>query len=76
MVHVIFLQAKVSPVPDADCVNKDHVMSVYNYDFTDEEEVLEVEASLRQANLRNVLQYKPQIFSVIGIYRNNRLVLV
>ena len=63
---------KVSPVADMDEVNNEHVICVYNEDFTDEEELMEVEASLRQAKVRSVLQYKPQIFSVLGVYRNNR----
>ena len=55
-----------------DEVNNGHVICVYNEDFTDEEELLEVETSLRQVKIRSVLQYKPQIFSVLGVYRNNR----
>ena len=39
----------MSPVADVDDINNEHVICVYNKDFTDEEEVLEVEASLRQA---------------------------
>ena len=70
----------MSPVADMDDINNEHVICVYNKDFTDEEEVLEVEASLRQAlgsskrqtSLRFTLQYKPQIFCVLSIYRNNR----
>ena len=48
------------------------IISVHTEDFTDEENVFEVEKMLRQIPVKRSLTYKPDMFSVIGIYRNNK----
>ena len=48
------------------------MISVHTEDFTDEENVFEVEKMLRQIPVKRSLTYKPDMFSVIGIYRNNK----
>ena len=51
---------------------KTHVMMVYNTDYTNEDQVIAVENSLRSAGVTTDLSYKPDIFSSLEIYRNNR----
>jgi len=63
---------KVSPVADTDDTNHDHVICVITTDFTDEQQVFQVETSVRQLRVRARMQYKPEIFTSLGIYRNNR----
>ncbi|XP_043101115.1 UPF0696 protein C11orf68 homolog [Puntigrus tetrazona] len=62
--------AKVSPRdPGSD---GRHVICVYNQDFTDEEQVMRLDAAIRRAGVKCVLHYKPDVYSYLGIYRNNR----
>uniref|UniRef100_A0A673KIC9 Chromosome 11 open reading frame 68 n=1 Tax=Sinocyclocheilus rhinocerous TaxID=307959 RepID=A0A673KIC9_9TELE len=62
--------AKVSPRdPRSDCR---HVICVYNQNFTDEEQVMHLDAVIRAAGVKCVLYYKPDVYSYLGIYRNNR----
>ena len=45
------------------------MISIYTEDFTNEDNVFEVEKMLRQVS-KKVLTYKPDIFTVLGIYRH------
>lgn len=62
--------AKVSPRnPKSD---EKHVICAYNRNFTDEEEVMRLDAAIRAAGVKCVLYYKPDVYSYLGIYRKNR----
>ncbi|XP_051990615.1 UPF0696 protein C11orf68 homolog [Xyrauchen texanus] len=62
--------AKVSPRnPKSDTK---HVICVYNPNFTNEEEVIQLDAEIRASGVKCVLHYKPDVYSYLGIYRNNR----
>ena len=65
---------KVSPVNDVapDHSNGEHVIIAYNSDYTDTEQVMRVENLLRSAGVNTPLTYKPDIYSALGIYRNNK----
>ena len=63
---------KVSPVDDVTQEKTlDHVLIVYNTDYTNTDQVMRVENLLRSAGVLTPLTYKPDIFSALGIYRNN-----
>ncbi|XP_016300195.1 UPF0696 protein C11orf68 homolog, partial [Sinocyclocheilus anshuiensis] len=62
--------AKVSPRdPRSD---SRHVICVYNQNFTEEEQVMRLDAVIHAAGVKCVLYYKPDVYSYLGIYRNNR----
>ena len=65
---------KVSPVQDIQPEQSrgEHVICVYNTNYKDTEQVMRVENLLRSAGVTTVLTYKPDIFSALGIYRNNK----
>ena len=50
----------------------EHVVCVYNPDYQDTNQVMRVENLLRSAGAVGDLLYKPDIFSTLGIYRNNK----
>uniref|UniRef100_A0A671PLY7 Chromosome 11 open reading frame 68 n=1 Tax=Sinocyclocheilus anshuiensis TaxID=1608454 RepID=A0A671PLY7_9TELE len=49
-----------------------HVICVYNQNFTEEEQVMRLDAVIHAAGVKCVLYYKPDVYSYLGIYRNNR----
>ncbi|XP_063801193.1 UPF0696 protein C11orf68 homolog [Pseudophryne corroboree] len=60
--------AKVSPHhPDSK-----HVICVYNDDFTDEESIMQTDAAIRSSGVKCLLSYKPDVYTYLGIYRNNQ----
>ncbi|KAL4613035.1 hypothetical protein GN956_G23329 [Arapaima gigas] len=62
--------AKVSPRgPEPD---GKHVICIYNQTFTNEEQVMRLDAVIRAAGVKCPLFYKPDVYSYLGIYRNNR----
>jgi len=65
---------KVSPLNDVapDHSRGEHVIIAYNTDYTDTEQVMRVENLLRSAGVNTPLTYKPDIYSALGIYRNNK----
>jgi len=65
--------AKVSPVKDTGGVweRKKHVICVYNGNYLDKNQVMESERLLRKLDIVCRMDYKPDIFTVIGIYRGN-----
>jgi len=65
---------KVSPINDVapDHSRGEHVIIAYNTDYTDIEQVMRVENLLRSAGVNTPLTYKPDIYSALGIYRNNK----
>lgn len=65
--------AKVSPRgPHGPRSDSRHVICVYNQNFTDEEQVVRLDATIRAAGVKCVLYYKPDVYTYLGIYRNNR----
>jgi len=65
---------KVSPKQDIqpELSRGEHVICVYNTDYKDTEQVMRVENLMRSAGVATNLTYKPDIFSALGIYRNNK----
>ncbi|XP_068116046.1 UPF0696 protein C11orf68 homolog [Hyperolius riggenbachi] len=60
--------AKVSPyMPDSK-----HVICVYTDDFTDEESIMQTDAIIRSSGIKCLLAYKPDVYTYLGIYRNNQ----
>ncbi len=70
--------AKVSPYEESDLTNKlnhgraRHVICVYNRDFTDQDSILELEGQIRRAGIKCHMTYKPDAFTYLGIYRDNK----
>ena len=50
----------------------EHVICVYNPNYQDVAQVMRVENLMRSAGVTTDLLYKPDIFSALGIYRNNK----
>ncbi len=48
-----------------------HVCCIYNNDFTNTEQVLSLENKIRNLGLKCPLQYKPDVFTHLGIYGKN-----
>ena len=49
-----------------------HVVLIYNNDFTNEAEVMELENSIRNLGIKAQLSYKPDAYTYIGVYKNNQ----
>ncbi|KAM9835266.1 UPF0696 protein C11orf68 homolog [Syngnathus typhle] len=49
-----------------------HVICVYNDDFTDESQVVQLDACIRASGVKCPLAYKPDVYTYLGIYRSNR----
>ncbi|XP_053715253.1 UPF0696 protein C11orf68 homolog [Synchiropus splendidus] len=62
--------AKVSPCDPSN--NERHVICVYNNNFTDEGEVIRLDSYIRASGVKCPLAYKPDVYTYLGIYRNNR----
>ncbi|XP_077401256.1 UPF0696 protein C11orf68 homolog [Vanacampus margaritifer] len=52
-----------------------HVICVYNDNFTDESQVVELDAHIRASGVKCPMSYKPDVYTHLGIYRNNRWML-
>ena len=48
-----------------------YVICVYTEDFTNKEEVWAAEQSLRKLGITEILRYKPNIYTTLGIYSGN-----
>ncbi|XP_053575984.1 UPF0696 protein C11orf68 homolog [Bombina bombina] len=60
--------AKVSPHQN----DNKHVICVYTQDFTDEESIMHTDSVIRSSGIKCILSYKPDVYTYLGIYRNNR----
>jgi len=49
-----------------------HLICVYTEDYTDIEDVIRVERELRSLGITEALFYKPDIYTYLNIYSNNR----
>jgi len=64
--------AKVSVVDDCNGYhNMSHVICVYTDDFQNLEEVVGCLEELRRIGIHSKVTYKPDVSSILGIYRNN-----
>uniref|UniRef100_T1J5Y1 Uncharacterized protein n=1 Tax=Strigamia maritima TaxID=126957 RepID=T1J5Y1_STRMM len=61
--------AKVSPYNPEE---SNHVISVYNHNYTNDQEVFSLEKAIRLAGVKRTLHYKPDVFTYCGIYRRNK----
>lgn len=48
------------------------VICAYNQNFTDESEVVRLDSVIRATGVKCPLSYKPDVYTYLGIYRNNR----
>merc|ERR1719210_3287451 len=48
---------------------------VYTTNFMEDKMIFDIEKSLRRCGIHSTMTYKPDIFSVLGIYRKNNLKL-
>ncbi|KAM4564117.1 UPF0696 protein C11orf68 homolog [Fundulus diaphanus] len=48
------------------------VICVYNQNFTDEGDVVRLDSVIRATGVKCPLSYKPDVYTYLGIYRNNR----
>jgi len=66
---------KISPANDVaedDEESKKHLICVYNPDYRDTVQVMRVESLMRSIGIVKCLSYKPDIFTILGIYRANK----
>ncbi|XP_060588129.1 UPF0696 protein C11orf68 homolog [Ruditapes philippinarum] len=49
-----------------------HVICIYNKDFTNMDKVLESEKAIRRMGIKCKLQYKPDVFTYLDIYAKNK----
>lgn len=65
--------AKVSPVNDlpGGYDQMHHVVCIYNNNYLHQEQVLMCESGIRSVGIKCPLYYKPDIFTYLGIYRDN-----
>ncbi|XP_061191576.1 UPF0696 protein C11orf68 homolog [Saccostrea echinata] len=59
--------AKISTSP-----GDQHVICLYNNNFLDQEEVFESERTIRSLGVKSRLIYKPDIYTHLGLYQNNK----
>ncbi|KAM4611937.1 UPF0696 protein C11orf68 homolog [Polymixia lowei] len=63
-------QVKVSPHdPKSD---RKQVICAHNKNFTDENDVMRLDTIIRATGVKCPLSYKPDVYTYLGIYRNNR----
>lgn len=62
----------VKVTPNDPTSGSKHVICVYNQNFTDENQVVRLDAVIRAAGVKCPLSYKPDVYSYLGIYRKNR----
>ncbi|XP_053192317.1 UPF0696 protein C11orf68 homolog [Scomber japonicus] len=48
------------------------VICAYNENFTDESEIIRLDSVIRATGVKCPLTYKPNVYTYLGIYRNNR----
>ncbi|XP_035483135.1 UPF0696 protein C11orf68 homolog isoform X1 [Scophthalmus maximus] len=48
------------------------VICTYNHNFSDESEVIKMDSIIRATGVKCPLTYKPDVYTYLGIYRNNR----
>lgn len=48
------------------------VICAYNQNFTDESDIIRLDSCIRATGVKCPLAYKPDVYTYLGIYRNNR----
>ncbi|XP_068164035.1 UPF0696 protein C11orf68 homolog [Antennarius striatus] len=48
------------------------VICAHNHNFTDESDVIRLDSVIRASGVKCPLSYKPDVYTYLGIYRNNR----
>lgn len=48
-----------------------HVLCIYNNDFTNYEQVMNSEQAIRQMGIKSKLLYKPDVYTHLGVYSGN-----
>jgi hypothetical protein len=61
--------SKVSPYHPSD---SEHVICIYTDDFTDESDVFRIRQSLTDLGFTEELNYKPDAYTYLGIYKDNK----
>lgn len=61
---------KVSPYDPKG--ERKQVICAYNQNFTDESDVIKLDSVIRSTGVKCPLSYKPDVYTYLGIYRNNR----
>jgi len=64
------LRSQTADVSQCDRTGE-HVICVYNRDFTDQEQVYELDAMLRAIGIRTQMLYKPNVYTYLEIYKGN-----
>ncbi|XP_041360569.1 UPF0696 protein C11orf68 homolog [Gigantopelta aegis] len=63
---------QAAKVSGRDSDDDHHVICVYTKDFTDVDDVMRVKLMLRQLGVTGRLTYKPDIYTILGIYAKNK----
>lgn len=50
---------------------KNHVVCIYNSDFSNQEQVMCSEQAIRSMGIKSKLLYKPDVYSYLGVYSRN-----
>ena len=66
--------AKISTADLSTCGfdNETHAICMYNSDFTDMDQVMAAETSIRNLGIKCHMQYKPDAYTYLGIYSKNK----
>jgi len=64
--------AKVSTSSHPSSKAGEHVICVYTKNYLDKQDVMEARETLRKIGIENELTYKPDIYTVLGIYWDNK----
>ena len=64
--------AKVSTLGHPGAAKGTHVICVYTKNYLDKENVMDTREILRQIGINKRLNYKPDIYTILGIYSDNK----
>lgn len=64
--------AKVSTLVHPWASRRMHVVCIYTENYLDEQDVMRVRENLKEIGVESRLTYKPDIYTVLGIYSDNR----
>lgn len=66
---ILYANAKVSPF---EYHEQRHVVCIYNKDFTNQEQVYGLNSAIRSLGIKAKMTYKPDVYTYLGVYRNNQ----
>jgi len=64
--------AKISTLVHPLASRGEHVVCVYTKNYLDKQDVMKVRENLREIGVKRRLSYKPDIYTVLGIYSDNK----